>query len=215
MRLSKRLQTISSMINTDGKIYDVGCDHAYLDIYMAGLGYNCVAIDVRNSVIENAKKNVAQSGFQNKIEVVLNDGLEDITIDENSIVVLSGLGTRTILKIIDDKRIKQIIIQSNDDLYLLRKTMMERGYSIINEKIIFEDNKYYVIINFEIGYVTYSDTELLLGPILLQNKDKIFINYLKTKFEHLNRVLSKVPEQYNYRKKQIEKTIEQIKTALN
>ena len=214
MKISKRLQAIANMIDTSHKIYDVGCDHAYLDIYMAELGCNCVAIDVRKTVIENAESNVIQSGFQNKIKVILNNGLENITIEEDATVVLSGLGTKTILKIIGDKKLKQIIIQSNDDLYLLRKAMIDKGYSIVDEKIIFEDNKYYVIINFRIGSVTYSDEKLLLGPVLLQNKDEIFISYLKDKLEHFNKVLLQIPEHYSERKKQVEKTIEQIKAAL-
>lgn len=214
MKLSKRLQAIANMIGSACKIYDVGCDHAYLDIYMAELGYNCVAIDVRRAVIQNARKNVIESGFQDKINVVLNNGLENITIQENSVVVLSGLGTKTILKIISDKKINQIIVQSNDDLYLLRKTMMDRGYRIIGEEIVFEDDKYYIIINFKIGKAIYSNVELLLGPILLKNNEQIFVNYLNTKLEHFNKVLLEIPKQYEDRKKQIEKTIEQIKTAL-
>ena len=211
---SKRLLAIASLIDKDDVVVDIGCDHAYLDIYMAELGCNCVAIDVRKTVIENAESNVIQSGFQNKIKVILNNGLENITIEEDATVVLSGLGTKTILKIIGDKKLKQIIIQSNDDLYLLRKAMIDKGYSIVDEKIIFEDNKYYVIINFRIGSVTYSDEKLLLGPVLLQNKDEIFISYLKDKLEHFNKVLLQIPEHYSERKKQVEKTIEQIKAAL-
>ena len=34
MKLSRRLQAISDLINPNSKIIDVGADHAFLDIYL-------------------------------------------------------------------------------------------------------------------------------------------------------------------------------------
>jgi len=214
MKLPNRLQTIANMIDSSAKIYDVGCDHAYLDIYLASVGFDCVAIDVRKNVVDFAKKNVIESGYQEKVEVILNDNLNNIKIEDNDLVILSGLGTKTILNIIKDKPIKKLIVQSNDNLDMLRRTMMSKNYFISDEKIIFEDNKYYVIIKFEVGFKDYTDYELFLGPKLLQNKNSIFIKYLNTKLEHFNKVLLEIPSNYSERRNEIITLIEYIKMAL-
>ena len=184
MQLTKRLQTIANMIDKANVIYDVGCDHGYLDIYLASHGFDCVAIDVRPKVIEITKKNISLANLDDKIKVILNNGLENIVINDDDIVVLSGLGAKTILKITKNQPIKRLIVQSNDNLYLLRKTMMKRCYHITDEKIIFEDGKYYVVIKFEYGYKRYKNNQLLLGPELLKNMDDVFINYLKDRQKH-------------------------------
>lgn len=214
MKLTKRLQTIADMVDSASKVYDVGCDHAYLDIYLAGIGFDCVAIDVRKPVIEFARKNVCESGLQNKIDVILNDGLNNIKVEKNDIVISSGLGAKTILDITKNQPINRLIIQSNDNLYLLRKTMMERNYHISEENIVFEDNKYYIIIKFELGFKKYTDYELFLGPKLLEVKDDVFIEYLANMQKHFENVLLEIPNSYLDRQSEIETIIDYIKMAL-
>lgn len=214
MKLSKRLQTIADMITEANKIYDVGCDHAYLDIYLANLGFKCVAIDVRKQIIENAKKNVCESGLEKKIDVILNDGLEGLEINKNDVVVLSGLGTKTILKIIKNQPIKRLIVQSNDNLYLLRKIMTDRNYYISEENIIFEDNKYYIIIKFEFGKTEYNEYQLMLGPKLLEKKTSTFIDYLQEKKKHFEELIKIIPTDYSNKKHEMQTIINYIKMAL-
>lgn len=214
MKLSKRLQAIADMVDMTNLVYDIGCDHAYLDIYLASKGFNCVAIDVRTTVVEFAKKNVNESGFANKIKVILNDGLANIEVKENEMVILSGLGTKTILRIVKNQPIKRLIVQSNDNLYLLRKTMIDRNYYISDEKIIFEDNKFYIIIKFEVGFKEYTDYELFLGPKLLQARDQNFIKYLNGLYNHFQKVLLEIPSDYFNKKTEIQKAIDYIKMAL-
>lgn len=214
MKLTRRLQAIADMVHSTNKVYDVGCDHAYLDIYLASIGFNCVAIDVRPQVIEFAKKNVNESGFQNKIEVILNDGLNDMPIEKNDTVILSGLGARTILDITKNQSITKLIIQSNDNLYLLRKTMMERNYQISEEQIVFEDNKFYIIIKFELSFKKYTDYELFLGPKLLEKKTRTFVDYLNNLQKHFETVLLKIPNNYLERQNDIQTLIDYIKMAL-
>ena len=123
MIISKRLKTIADMVDTN-IIYDIGCDHAYLDIYLAkNKNTNCIAVDISEDVIINASKNVKKENLNHKIEVKLNNGLDGLIIEDSATVILSGLGTNNILKIISDNQIKNIIIQSNDNIPLLRSIM--------------------------------------------------------------------------------------------
>lgn len=214
MKLSKRLQTIADMVDIGSNVYDIGCDHAYLDIYLANLGFKCTAIDSRDVVVQNAKKNVIESGLEKQIDVILNDGLKNIKIETNDVVILAGLGTKSILEIIDDQFIENLIVQSNDDLYLLRKTLNQRNYYITDEKIVFENNKYYIIIKFKLGKVRYDDYELMLGPKLLKNKNEIFRQYLNDKLNHFEETFKKIPERYSNKCIEIKTIIDNIKMAL-
>ena len=98
--ISKRLKVIADMVDTKS-IIDVGCDHALLDIYLAKQrDIECLAIDVREGIIRKILDSVKQEKLVNKIKVKLNNGLENININNDDTVILSGLGTNTILNII-------------------------------------------------------------------------------------------------------------------
>ncbi len=175
--LSKRLNTILEMINDKDTLIDVGCDHALLDI--AAIQEQKVkqayAIDIKASALKQAKKNIDKYNVSN-ITLFEQDGLKNIPVKDSDIVVISGLGTRSIKKILNNKHdIKNIIIQSNNDLYDLRKYML-KNYYIFEEKAVLDKSNYYVIMYFKKGYEKYSFDELLFGPFLLKNDNKYLIN---------------------------------------
>ena len=185
INISNRLKTIAEIVlsKESQKIIDVGCDHALLDIYLLQNNPNLklVASDNKEQPLENAKKNISKYSFLNKIEVCLKDGIEDIDIDIDT-VVISGMGEETIVDILEkDKKelshVNRIIISSNNKYYDLRKKVTSLGFIITNEKIVYEDDKYYIIIEFTKGNKKYSNMELFMGPILLKNKDELFLKY--------------------------------------
>lgn len=198
--ISNRLYTIASMIEHGKIVYDVGCDHAYLDIYLTLNNSNtCYAIDIRKPVVQIAKKNIEK--FNLNIPVLLNNGIDNIDIKNNSIVVIAGMGTRTILKILKDKFVDELLIQSNDDLPLLRQKLSNWGYKIIDEQIVFENKYFYILIKFIKGKSQYTKEELLLGPILMQHKNNVlYLQYLTYLIDKLDKMLVNVPD-INYENK--------------
>lgn len=204
MKLSKRLQEIASFIDdSDKKVYDVGCDHALLDIYLASKYKNSIfnAIDISEKCIENARIRIKKSGFEKRIVAKVNNGLKDFDIEENSTLVISGMGTHTIIEILNECDVvnfKKIIIQSNNDLELLRRHIVELGF-IIKKEISVYDKKHYVIIEFIPGISEYNDDEYFFGPYLMQNsnKNKLYFSYLLTKYKE---ICKKIPI-FNLKKK--------------
>lgn len=205
--LSKRLKTIADMVDTKN-IYDVGCDHGLLDIYLSKKNKYCIAIDKSekciNKTLENMKKNNVS------FECILNDGLKNINILSDSTVILSGLGTKTILEIIKDVKPNVMICQSNKNIYELRKNICCLGYYIEEEKIVF-DELYYIIIKFRKGNILYTPKQLFLGPILLKNKDEIYYNYLLAYKNQIEKNYSKYDinkkEKYDFILKKIKEEI--------
>lgn len=191
MKISKRLKLIATLINNDNVI-DIGCDHALLDIYLSMSGKKCIASDISEKVLENAKKNIKLYKLTDKIGLILSDGTKNINIPEKSSIVISGMGANTIIDILKNTihdNIDELIIQSNNELDNLRKNICEMGYYIDKEEAILDKNKYYVIIKFKKGFKKYNKKELLLGPLLnnkeyfeyLLNKNNEIINKLNLK----------------------------------
>ena len=175
--LKKRLQTIASFVNKDAKVIDVGTDHAYLPIYLYqnDISKDITATDISEKALEVAKKNVQKAGA--KIKLICTDGLNNID-EEYDTLIISGMGTNTIIHILDNKKLPpKIILSSNNELYKLRKYMNKIGYKIANEKVIYENNKYYDIISYEKGFEKLSPSKLKYGI----SHDKDYYKYLYQK----------------------------------
>lgn len=213
MKLSKRLKTIADMVDNNYSVIDVGCDHAFLDIYLTMHGIECMAIDNKESVLKYSKKNIDEYGLSDKIKLLHNEGLESIKINSNDLIILAGLGTNTILNIIKNKNIEQMIVQSNDDTYNLRSSLLKQGYKITEEKVVYE-KKYYTIIKFVRGKAKYNQTQLKYGPLLLKEKSKEFVNYLESRKKYLNNLLSSIPNRFIFKKLSVLIEIHRIKAIL-
>lgn len=206
MKISNRLKELSSLVEDNSNIIDVGCDHALLDIYLYQTKKNISieASDINKKPLEGAKENLKKYNLENKIKLSLSNGIENINNNIDTIII-SGMGTSNILNIIfKDKtkltNIKNIIISTNNDYYLLRKTFIKNGYYIENEIIILENNKFYPIILFKKGYKKYNKISLKYGPILLNNKSNIFIKYLEKEKEKLIKINNNLSNKYIIKK---------------
>ena len=59
MNLSNRLKAVATLVCKDSRVIDVGCDHAYLDIYLTLYNNNsCIATDINKNALEIAKNNI-------------------------------------------------------------------------------------------------------------------------------------------------------------
>ncbi len=215
--LSLRLKAIASLIKKKDNIIDIGCDHGYLCLYLAHLGCaKLIASDINPNALNNAIANIKKEKMEDKIMTVLSDGLTNINVKGFNTVVISGMGTSTILKILADahklENIEKIIVQSNNDLFSLRKVMNSRGYIIKQELVVLDKNKYYVIIEFIKGVYKYNYSEFMYGPILIKKKDsKDYFHYLLTK--NIT-ILNKVPKLKILIRMKIKKQIKIIKKIL-
>lgn len=208
ININKRLKTLGDVIlegNSKG-IIDVGCDHALLDIYLLEKNDNLklVASDLRESPLLKAKENIEKYSFSNKIKIKLSYGIDDLE-DYIDTVVISGMGTDTIIEILDKgkediKRINRIVLSSNNKYEELREYMTSIGFKINKEQIVYSDKKYYIIIDFIKGNIKYNKKELFFGPYLLKNKDELFYKYYGIIKDKKESVLKEIPDELDSKK---------------
>lgn len=213
MKLSKRLTSIANMIPTASKIIDVGCDHGLLDIYLSKYkDCTCIASDISKYCIAKTNENIVKYNASN-ITTIVSDGLKNIPVHDE-IIVISGMGTATIQKIIDINVTNDIIIQSNNDHTNLREYFYNIGYSLKDEEVVYDKNKYYITMYFCKIDDFIDDNDKFLGPILKQKKSSIsYYKYLVNKY---NKIIDDLP--LNNEKREylinkinlIEKTLDQL-----
>lgn len=202
--LSKRLQTLADMIDTK-RVIDVGCDHALLDIYLTlEKNIHCIAVDISPKVIEIAKHNIAKYGLENQITTIESNGVEKVNLTMEDTLVIAGMGTSTILGIIEKVNLPiPCLLLSNNHHEKLRRAMHKKRYYIEDEKVIQERGIYYVIIKFKKGYRFYTPMQHRFGPYAILNPS--YREYLLEKYQKLEQ---QIPSN---QKHQIKKNIRYLK----
>lgn len=221
IKLSKRLEAIASFVRRDAKIVDIGCDHAYLDIYLVERNPNikAIALDLREGALKQARSNIIKYHMENVIDVRLSNGLDKINKDEVDTIIISGMGTQTIIDIITIGRekltnVSDLIIQPNNDYYNLRKSICSLGYKITNEKLAKDKGKIYLIMNFKRGIVKYSQDDYMFGPILRKNKDSLYKEWLSLDLEKKEILFHLIPRKYLIKRFKLKTSISKIKQEI-
>ena len=200
MNLSKRLQAVATLVDIKSRVIDVGCDHAYLDIYLTLNNDNkCIATDINKNALEIAKRNIKKYDLEDKIETKLTNGLTDIKVKSKDNIVISGMGANTIIKILNSNNLSNtLIISSNNHIDLLRREVVKLGYYIDTEIFIIDKKKPYVIIKFKKGFRKYNLNDFMFGPILKNNVQ--YRNYMIKKYKEIIKQVSfkKVSVKFKY-----------------
>lgn len=181
-----RIEAIYSFIDLKDRVVDVGCDQAKLGILLAKRNQKSIASDISPKVIERASLDIRKLGLDNLIDLRVSNGLQNIKKNEADTLVLSGMGTHTILEILNSTKLKfnKIITISNNYHDILRDKMNELNYKVDKELIIKENNKYYNLILFTEGTKEYSQKELLLGLNQVDSKQyNEYLNHLLKKYK--------------------------------
>lgn len=192
---SKRLRAIASLIKRDDQVLDIGCDHGYLGIYLKenNLCKEIYLSDINQNALNNALNNLKKRNL--KIDCFISNGLKNIDTKNINTVVMSGMGTQTILNILEEKEklktIDKLIIQSNNNLDILRKGVNKKGYYLQEEITIFEKDIWYVISLFTKEKKKRTNKELTYG---LVKRDKI--EYFKYRIQEIDIILKKIPKKH-------------------
>ena len=206
MKINDRLKKIGDLVDANSFCLDIGCDHAFLDIYLVKKNKNIKAIasDIAEGPVKQARENIKREGLEESIEVRLGDGLDTYT-DEVNTIIISGMGGRNMIGIFKNnikvlKNIDTIILSPNNYQIDVKKFLVKNGFYIDDEELVKDKKFIYQIIKFKKGKRHYSKKEYFFGPVLLQKKGTLFEEYYKR--EKLSReiLISILPKNYRYKK---------------
>ena len=151
--LSKRMQMLADMVTAGSRIADVGCDHAFLSVYLiqAGKCPKCLAMDVRRGPLSGAEEHIAAYGLGEYIETRLSDGLAAYRIGEAQTLVCSGMGGRLMKRILEEggdktRSFTELILQPQSEIPEFRIFLREAGFLVTEEEAVYEEGKYYFAI---------------------------------------------------------------------
>lgn len=205
--ISKRLKAIADLVPNNKSVIDIGTDHAYIPIYLyqENITKDITASDISAKVLDNSFKTLAKFNLEDKIPLILSDGLKNIDRSFD-VAIIAGMGTSTIIDILKGSLPNILIIESNNNHYQLRKFMVSIGYKIDVEKTIKDKKHYYVIIRYIKGTDNLTEEELLFGKsknidyykhlidkysaIYNKSKDKKYLDYINI----LKKIIEKIPE---------------------
>ena len=181
--ISNRLKSLVKYVDKKDNVIDIGCDHALLDIYLVLNNNidNALVSDISKNALNQGIENIKKYNLENSISTRCGSGLEVLN-DKDIIdtIIISGMGTNTILEILNNKylnKINKMIIQSNKDYELLRRKIVKLGFKISNEECIVDNDKVYINIIFVRGKEEYSDVEYKYGLNTMLNKE-LYYNHL-------------------------------------
>ena len=193
--LSKRLLEISKLINEDKVVFDVGSDHALLPCFLVkeGIISKAYACDNKEGPLNKAIENIKKYHLEGKVIPVLSNGIDDIEDDVN-IITICGMGYYTVKSILENKDLSKydkIIVQVNKDSDLLRQFINDKNFTIEDEIIIYDGFYYEVEVFNAKSHNRYDGLEIKYGPVLLQKRNKVFLDYLKQRKKTLEDVYQK------------------------
>lgn len=210
MILSERLQAIANFVPRNSIVGDVGTDHGYLPVYLIenNISKKVIGTDISQNSLEKIKILVNLKGLGEKIDIRLGNGLEVFKPFEIDTLVIAGMGGLLIKDILDRNKdiadsITNFILQPNIASNELREYLYENNFEIVDEKLVYEADKYYEIIFAKRGkdYLK-NDIYLEVGEKLIINKDPLLTGYVKHKITMAENIIEKLKDKHTEKSKE-------------
>ena len=186
VKLDPRLLAIAKLVRPDGKICDVGTDHALLPCYLAQQGAkDIIASDVNDGPLKSASLTIAQYDAEKAVRVMKSDGLRDIPPCDD--VIVAGMGGELIARIVTEctftNENTRFILQPMTKPEILRRELYRNGFGIISEHTAQSAGKIYTImlVKFTGSKTEIDDSFAFFG----KNNDTTYIQAVNARLRKL------------------------------
>ena len=196
MMKSERLKAAANLAPYVDTFSDVGSDHGYLATLLFSLKKvkRGILIENKKGPFSRLKKNIEEQDFKDEVVLSLSDGLDEVPLN-TELLCLLGMGGDTIIKIFKKHEdilnsAKYLLIDSHSKKGEVREYLSSKGFIVIKNTCLIEDNIYYDIELYGKGDKTYSKEERYFGPLNLSHPNEAFIKHYQKKKDLLEYLLS-------------------------
>ena len=210
MELSKRLSAVAALVTNGYRLADIGTDHAYIPICLAGTGRipEAVAMDVNQGPLFRAEENIRMHGLEDRIKTRISDGFASLEKGEADAAVIAGMGGPLMIRILREgaevvSTLKECVLQPQSEIEKVRAFLLEEGFFFLDEDMVEEDGKYYPMMKVkppsdagkaaeERSRTAWTRTELCYGKLLLMRKNPILREFLQREICIRRRILKEL-----------------------
>ena len=150
IQLSKRMDRLAGLVTAGNRLADVGTDHGYIPIALVQSGKipSAIAMDINKGPLERAMEHIREQHLDTYITTRLSDGLTMLQEKEADTVLIAGMGGALTVHILEGgahclASVKELILQPQSEIWLVREWLCEHGYKITDEDIVLDEGKYY------------------------------------------------------------------------
>lgn len=210
--MTKRLETLLSLIPQCGIFADIGCDHGYIANAML-LRRKCERVIVSDISAECLKKaeTLLSQNFPDKFAAVVSDGFDNVGFADCALI--AGMGGDIISEILSSAKNlpEQLVLQPMKNTEKVRRTVIGSGYKILRD-YTFRDGKFYdVLVACKGDGGFYTDMEYAFGRDNLKEKGDDFVAMINVAIAELENAESKASDDA---KDKLEKRIAHMREAL-
>ena len=201
--VSKRMKKIAEMVSAK-RVADIGCDHGFVSIYLIKEKDvdHVFAMDINDGPLKRAYEHVNEYGLTNRIEVIKSDGAKAIKPGEADGAVIAGMGGRLTERIILDsidvfQKMDEMILSPQSEIDHVRRFLIQNGFDILDEDMVLDESKFYVIIKCSYDASVkrqIDDVQALYGPVLIEKKHPVLIDYLNERLIKLEDIVKRIDE---------------------
>lgn len=198
IKLSNRLKKIAELVDFGATVIDVGTDHGYVPNFLCEkkISRDIIATDISKNSLEKSIDLTRERDNEKYIRNILANGIVKENRDN---IIIAGLGGIQIAEIILNsieiaRSAKKLILQPMQKTNILRRELNNMGFEIIDEEIIFEDDRY-----FEIILARYSgqikkleEVDFYFSKSLIEKKDIVYLDFLRERQRELKKILSNI-----------------------
>ena len=232
IQLSQRLQAVADLAEDAGVVADVGTDHGYIPLFLIACGkaQRAIAMDINEGPLQRAREHIRQYNQQERIETRLSDGLSKLRPGEAQTIVIAGMGGALMKRILTEGEATAhaadcLVLQPQSELPMFRRFLVEYGYRILREDMVYEDGKFYSMMavkwtESDVGdnLQAMTEADFKYGPVLRARKHPVLRKYLLRQKEQKQKILERLGknarQDVSERRAQIREELEEIEVLL-
>lgn len=193
----RRIIEIADYISKNSQVLDIGTDHGYIPLYLLKnkITNKITATDINAKPLLQAKKTLVDYKDLETLKFIKSNGFENIiNIVSYQYIIIAGLGGKTIEIILKNYQDNAtLILNPTNNEAILRKFLYDNKFKIEDEKLVYENNIYSIIIKAkkQSKILKYNQKDLVLGPILIKKNNKIVSQFYYQKGIHFQNIFLK------------------------